>query len=106
MSAEERELVGVLHEPQWERQSINNAIGCLAGGGLPMRTRSGADSEVVKQAIRIPLQRYEAGTGSSYKKREAEILATPIDDAAWEQELKRRAELANEDRSKFIHVIA
>jgi hypothetical protein len=41
------------------------------------------------KAILGPIRaRYDAAT----KKREQEILATPIDDQAWAEELKRRAD--------------
>jgi hypothetical protein len=36
---------------------------------------------------------YHAAREAAEEKREREILATPIDDAAWEKELRRRADL-------------
>jgi hypothetical protein len=103
MTPEEQDLLHHYFCHQGERRMINETIKALLDDEVPSQCRSiertgyrdSADlilEEVeVGKALRPIAVRYCAAREGAAEKRKQEILATPIDDAAWEEELQRRA---------------
>jgi hypothetical protein len=105
MTSEEQDLLYNYFCHQGERRVINETIKALLDNEVPSQCRyierSGfqdsrdyilEDAEVDK-AWRTIAVRYVAAREAAEEKRRQEILATPIDDAAWEEELQRRADI-------------
>jgi len=97
MTPVEQELFSSARELKFQRSAINEAIRHLRADEMP--AFYSCDTAKV---LKIPsiatlfdpvLVRYEAAKEAAEEKRRQEILATPIDDAAWERELQRRANL-------------
>jgi hypothetical protein len=91
----EQKLLQTAFECTEECRLIQESIKYISAGSLLERwdqdlKRALEDPTV--DSILEPIQaRYETACRAAIKKREAEILATPIDDQAWAEELKRRA---------------
>lgn len=75
-----------------ERKMINEVIRYLRDGELYWRARNVLSSSPMLSRI---WDRYEAALQRANDARIEEIANKPIDDAAWEQELERRAEIEN-----------
>jgi hypothetical protein len=94
MSQDERDAVLPIGNHEISRKLINEALKALtddivAGHG-------GLDD---MKAILAPiLGRYEAALDAAYEARRKEIEATPIDDAAWEKELRRRVGVGRQSK--------
>jgi hypothetical protein len=74
---------------QWvDRKSINRGLKLIARGELPILLD---DYSGAKDLLAPFHARYEAAKAASWKRRKEEIAETPIDDAAWNAELQRRA---------------
>lgn len=82
------------------RSQTNGAIRALAGGRLPRGCHE--TNDFVGAAIAIPQRRRDAAYAVACKQREEQILSTPIDDAAWEAELKWRAKQEELAKGDFI----
>jgi hypothetical protein len=78
------------------RRCINKTIKVLRDNRVPYWISGGGIGEILKPI----LARYEAARKAAEEKRKQEILATSIDDAAWEEELQRRADL--DQRHKVV----
>jgi hypothetical protein len=89
MSESERGSLVPVHTHEERRQDINEAIKALRNDNLPNhRSWDGVE------AITAPIQgRWDAAHAAAYDAKRKEIEATPIDDAAWEEELRRRVGL-------------
>jgi hypothetical protein len=70
------------------RRGINRAIKMLRADEIPgpQRTDQGGNEPPLASL----LANFDAAHSEAYRQRERQIEATPIDDAAWEQELERR----------------
>jgi hypothetical protein len=103
MTSEEQSLLYNYFCYQGERRVINRTIKALLDNEVPSQCRCTERSgfrdstdlileevEVGKALSPIAI-RYVAAREAAEEKRRQEILATPIDDAAWEGELQRRA---------------
>jgi hypothetical protein len=91
MSGPDRERVSAAHPHQDCRRAVNLAVKSLRLGEVPPHWR--VHSERVR-AVLAPIQgRYEAAQAVAVETKRQEIAATPIDDAAWEAELRRRADI-------------
>jgi hypothetical protein len=77
-------------EHEDNRQQINLALKQIGEGRLP-------DYRIIVKCVLAPfatlMARYKAAYDAAWVVREQEILATPIDDEAWEQELRHREEI-------------
>jgi hypothetical protein len=98
-SEAEKELWSQANWCKWDRRECNASIKALVSGNLPkwldaLRT---LPEWILKQKEAAPicqriLDRLNGAYQAARDKREKEILTTPIDDKAWEAELKYRAE--------------
>lgn len=92
-----RDLLAAVDAHKDCRKFINETIKLLSKGDLPKWRQVEfryllEDAKV--NAILGPIQaRYDAAKEAATEKRKQEILATPIDDQAWDKELKRRASI-------------
>lgn len=87
MNEEDRELAGESECLQANRSEINRVIKQLRDGSVSWNMR---DKLPLLDTI---VARYEAAVEAGDEKFIAECAARPIDDAAWQKELERRAEL-------------
>jgi hypothetical protein len=90
MSEQEQKLCGIASDHRWRRKEIREAIKELQSNTVPRNFQH--------EAISVIQTRLEAARLAAEEKRTAEILATPIDDAAWEEELRWRAWIENGER--------
>jgi hypothetical protein len=102
MTSEERELLENYLCYQGERRRIKKIIKTLLDNEVPPQCRwvessgysectDGIPEEAeVDKALGAIAVRYVGARAAAEEKRKQEILATPIDDAAWEKELQRR----------------
>ena len=90
-SEAEGELLGKAAGHRDCRQRINKTIQALNDNEWPYWLAH-FDSPIGK-AIEPLISRYKAAREAAEEQRKREILATPIDDAAWAKELARRAEI-------------
>jgi hypothetical protein len=111
MTDEEQNIAYTVMEPQANRREINQAIKHIRDGKwlywiahseLPSWMPKDSEAAKVFQPI---LDRYKAAHEAGMEKRTQEILATPIDDQAWEAELKKRARCEYEREHPEIFVI-
>jgi hypothetical protein len=93
MTPEEQELTHPVNESRFRRASIRKTIKQLQNNCLAQACYEGEwlmkDASVAKVLGPI-LASHKAAHDAAEEKRRQEILATPIDDAAWEKELQRR----------------
>jgi len=75
---------------QLQRECINRGPKLIEEGTMPWSVEHYRGAEDLLQELQA---RYEAGRKAEIEKWEAEVAQTPIDDAAWDKELKRRAEI-------------
>ena len=108
MTPEEQEIVSPVSESRCHRSNIKKAIKRLQNNRLPHSSDDLdwllKDASVAKVLGPIHAS-YVAAREAAEEKRKQEILATPIDDVAWEKELQRRASIERgwSDNSSFIH---
>ena len=74
-------------------EDIRAAVTCLEHDGIPMRDTRGLGIPELQEL----LKRYQAAYDTEEARIEAKIAATPVDDAAWAEELARRAEVERID---------
>jgi hypothetical protein len=92
MTEAEQELSYRPKKCRAERNLINEVIRALQQGELHWRARNVLSCSPILSRI---WERYEAALQRASEARIEEIANTPIDDAAWEKELERRAEFEN-----------
>jgi hypothetical protein len=69
------------------RHEINDVLGQLRNSKVPWRVVA----SIRTQPLDVIVARYEAAVQATHERFAAECAARPIDDAAWEEELRRRA---------------
>jgi hypothetical protein len=95
MSDTDQRIAAAIRESQELRRNLNQTIKLLQGGSLRPSEyclRSIPKDKEVGEILGPIMARCEAAREAAIKKRELEILATPIDDEAWQAELHRRAD--------------
>jgi hypothetical protein len=75
---------------QWRRKCISAGLKLIAQGTMPWLREHYHGAEDLVQELQA---RYEAARMAEIGKWEQEVAQTPIDDAAWDAELKRRAQV-------------
>jgi hypothetical protein len=96
MPQADQDLLAAQAKIRWIRQDSNKAIKAL-------KAREASDlvlihSKAVNEILAPILARYQAAKEVATEKRKQEILARPIDDAAWARELEWRA--GNDERRR------
>lgn len=74
----------------WKRRCINRGLKLIRNGELPFCLQDCAGAQDLIAPFKA---RYEAAKADLYETARLEIERRPIDDAAWEKELKRRAQV-------------
>jgi hypothetical protein len=87
-------------EPRWMIDAINKATKALKEGLAADLVR--IHDKEVKEILTPILGRYQEAKDVATKVRKQKILATPIDDAAWEKECQRRAEIDERRRRRNL----
>ena len=87
MSPAQEELADSVEILKGERHDINELIKELAQDWVKFYRYHPPEADAILAPIRA---RYERARGAAEEVRKQEILATPIDDAAWQAELRRR----------------
>ena len=90
MSPSDYDLAVAFTIPQDERHQIPKALKLINEGELPIEVRLRAAATAILASV---IARYQAAYDVARDKREEEILATPIDNAASAEELRRLADL-------------
>jgi hypothetical protein len=80
----------------FDRRRTLLAIKELAAGNLP--TLLGERTDFVDELIKVPVERFRQARREAEERRSREIDQTPIDDNAWQEELRYRARLEAGDR--------
>jgi hypothetical protein len=95
------EAEGNLLQEVWRHQrtrsEINQQLRTIAKGELPDHLWRQPQIEVLLTTI---LARRDAAREAAWEVRRRQIEATPIDDAAWEEELRRRADIEEWRKTK------
>jgi hypothetical protein len=95
MSKEEQDLASRPEDLRRERKRINHVLRQLRDGDdLDWQSRTLTQDTSLPMLNRI-LEHWGVLWQQAYDTRQQEIANTPIDDEAWEDELKRRAEIEN-----------
>ena len=76
------------HEIRANRKSINRGLNLIEEGELPIQVD---DYSGAKDILSPFHAQYHAARDVLWKRKELEVAKTPINDEAWEAELKRRA---------------
>ena len=76
---------------QQHRKGINKALKLIAEGEMPFGPRCDLPPKA-KHLLEAAWEKYEAADKAAHAEAEEKIRNTPIDDAAWEEELRYRAE--------------
>jgi hypothetical protein len=95
MTEHEKELSRTVGNIQDVRHESNKVLRCITKGYLPLHIDCCFRKEIEPVLATIKA-RYDAAKKTAEVVRLRQIEATPIDDAAWEEELRRRASLEKE----------
>ena len=75
----------------------------LDAGLVPWRSND-IGSDGVPPSFAVLVERYHAAWDAAVEAYEIKIAATPVDDAAWQAELERRAEIDKPVDERNFHV--
>ena len=88
-SERDQELINAVQDIQTRRRELNCALKLLREDRIPRSL----DEGFLLPAVAFFKARYDEAYEKAHQQREREILATPIDDAAWEEELAFRRKI-------------
>ena len=104
MSSEDRETFDAAATLQTERSTINDVLEQINNDGIPKRVRHASYVPGLANPLVAPfVARYDAAAQAAEEQWKQECLQTPIDDAAWEEELQQRKQMEDKAADDAAH---
>jgi hypothetical protein len=111
MRNEDMRMATEPNDLKFYRHFIKKVLAALREDALPEWNDTMQSGDAAKALVAPFLERYDAAFKAAREEWECEMAATPVDDAAWEEELLRRRcveEQAADDAAhpeRFIHYV-